>query len=299
MHATAERFVHHDVQEHLIESSVIAQTYTIRVMQPMRLADGSERFPVLYATDSDDFFGGYSNLAYLLQGFGETPRFILVGIGYANPHAAEALRLRDFLTHDIRARLGPVVDQIADSPLVSGLDDLGIVTKTTDAQAFLRFVREELMPFVEHRYPIVPSDNSYCGYSAGGTFGLYTLFTQPRTFKRYILGSASTSYDGHNFGIDLAGHFLRSGDKLSAKVFMSVGELEEFKDGLGQFDLVSGHYLFVKYMKSIAIPGLDLRTCIFPNETHATSWTLAFCHGLKALFGPADEVPFVPAFLRK
>jgi len=74
-----------EITEHLIESRFVASVFKVKVVTPLRLADESERFPVVYATDSDEFFGGLSTLAYELQLLAETPRFILVAIGYGMP----------------------------------------------------------------------------------------------------------------------------------------------------------------------------------------------------------------------
>jgi predicted alpha/beta superfamily hydrolase len=291
-------FQAHETKEHLLKSSVVAQVFRIKVFQPVSSADGSERFPVLYVTDSDDFFDALTALAACLQYHGETPRFIMVGIGYEEEHAAGALRVRDLYTHAIRKHSEKEMEQLAKSALVSGIDDFRKITQTTDAVQFLAFIRTELMPFIAKHYPAQSDDNNYFGYSAGGAFGLYTLFTQADTFKRYMLGSPATSYGGHNFGIELAKAFIQSSQSIEAKLFMSVGELEEFKRGLGQFDLVTGYYLLAKFLKKSAIDGLDLTLRVFPGETHATAWTLAFSHGLKTLFGPVDQVPYWPEFLR-
>ena len=286
---------HQRTAEHLIRSHYVPEAFRLKVFLPVSRVDGSERFPVLYVTDSDDLFDGLAALAHVLQSHGETPRFIMVGIGYEDAHAAAVLRMRDFFTHGIRAHFQSELNKLLDSPLVSDIHDRESINRT-DAHDFLQFVREELMPFITAHYPTLAGDNSYSGYSAGGGFGLYALFAKPDTFKRYILGSPTTSYNGHHFGIELAQAFIKSGQPMRAKVFMSVGELEEFKRGFGQLDLVSGYCLLGKFLKSAEIPGLDLTMRVFPGETHATAWTLAFAHGLKTLFGPVDRVPFWPEF---
>jgi uncharacterized protein len=288
----------HEVAEHLLDSHRVAQTYRIKVWRPMSNTDDSERFPVLYATDSDEFFGGLASLAAALQVHGEAPRFILVGIGYKESRAAGLLRMRDFFSHSDRALFEWEIRQLAESALVDGVRDLQAIMQTTDASDYLGFVRDELLPFINQRYPTRPDENSYFGYSAGGGFGLYTLFTKPDTFGRYILGSPSTSYSGRNFAMRLAESFLAAGSGLAAKVFMSVGELEEFKSGHERFDLVSGYYHLAKFLKSASIPGLDLKTRVFAGETHATAWSMAFTHGVQQLFGPAGQVPFLPDFLK-
>jgi predicted alpha/beta superfamily hydrolase len=288
----------HQTEEHLIRSALVQETYRIKVLRPISRSDDSERFPVLYATDSDEFFGGFAAMASILQIHGEVPRFILVGIGYEDQASAALLRMRDFWTHPVRSLYRQEMEQLAASSLVRSGKDLKAIMEATSADEFLQFLRKELMPEINARYPTLPDDSSYFGYSAGGGFGMYALFTHPNTFSRYVLGSPATSYKGRNFGIEMAEAFVKSGKTMRAKVFMSVGELEEFKKGLGHFDFVSGYYQLAKFLKTTALPGLDLTLRVFPNETHASAWTMAFTHGLRALFGPAENIPFGPEYLK-
>jgi len=51
------------------------------------------------------------------------------------------------------------------------------------------------------------------------------------------------------YGIELADAFAMSGRVADAEVFMSVGELEEFKHGHTQFDLTTGYYLLAKRLQ--------------------------------------------------
>jgi len=282
----------YEVSEHLIESSFVKETFRIRVLQPIRLAGDSETFPVLYLTDGDDYFDGIVSLTKSLQVCGEVPRFIVVGIGYSESGNAEILRLRDLLTHEVRQNFLDVVNNLACSALITGITSIERVTKTTDSIEFLRFVGDELMPFLQARYPINAGDNNYFGYSAGATFGLHALFSRPQLFKRYILGSPALSYHGKNFGVELASKFVALAQPAEASVFMSVGELEEFK--YPEVGFVTGHYGLAKYLCSEKIPGLRLTLRVFSQETHATAWTLAFCHGARELFGPAAQVEFWP-----
>jgi predicted alpha/beta superfamily hydrolase len=288
----------HEMREHTLASTAVAQSFRIRVLQPISATDAHERFPVLYTTDADYFFGGLAALAHLQQLLGETPRFILVGIGYRDRREAEVLRMRDLLPRAAREWFLPETRSLSQSPLVEGTVAMDSVATTTDASDFLSFIRQELMPFIDATYPTVGGDNSYCGYSAGGGFGLYTLFTEPEIFKRYIIGSPTTSHSGHHFAIDWAKSFQRSGKKMDAQVFMSVGELEEFQRGQYQFDLVSGYVQLTKFLKQASIAGLHLTTRLFAGETHATAWTLAFSHGTRTVFGPADSVPFSPDYMQ-
>jgi uncharacterized protein len=276
----------HEVIQHHVQSEIVAQVFNIKVLLPIGPAVAGSRFPVLYVTDSDDYFGGLATIANTLQLLAETRRFILVGIGYGNSGAARLLRWRDFKPRDVRAHYQSMLDKLSRSPLVAQGSDLSVVTQTTDARDFLRFIREELMPFIDSRYPTLSGDNSYSGYSAGGGFGLYTLFTEPETFRRYIIGSPGASYNGHHYGIDLVRRFIDSRSAMRAELFISVGELEEFERGMESLNLVTGYYSLVRFLRQADIPGLNLVSRVFPGETHATAWTLSFSHGLRSLMGP-------------
>ena len=276
---------------HWLQSTNVAQKFRIDVWQPLSRDDNSERFPVVYATDGDDFFGPFSTLANILQAHGETPRFILVTIGYGSGRIAGLLRRRDFYSHSIRALSQDRLELLAASPFVERMD-LSIITQTTDAADFLRFIGDELMPYINDRYPTQPGDDTYFGFSAGGGFGLYTLFNDPSVFRRYVIGSPTASYRGHHFGIELARRFIDSGRSMEAKVFLCVGELEEFARGSGDNEFVTACYRLATFLSQAAIPGLELKLKVFPDETHATSSVLAFNHGLKALLGPAIHLPF-------
>lgn len=274
--------------EHLLPSRHVEQVFRIKVLRPLLPAPHSEPLPVVYVTDSDEFYGGLATLAYELQLLSETPRFVLVAIGYEDEGASDLLRMRDLFDHASREHFRPLIEQLAKSPLGTGLSDPSLIFGTTDAGDFLRFIQEELKPHIEGHYSIKATESVLYGYSAGGTFGLYTLLRYPDTFAGgYILGSPATSRNGDHFGIALAEANIERTRGIQARVFVSVGELEELQLGLGEFDFVTGYYRLIKHLRAAAIPGLSLTTRMFPGETHATAWTFAFTHGLKTLLRPS------------
>ncbi len=93
--------------------------------------------------------------------------------------------------------------------------------KFGNADNHIAFIRNDVFKHVESTYRTDTSNRTYFGYSAGGSFGAYTLVTQPDTFKNYILGSP---------GVDLLieGEFkveLKS-EQLDANVLITRGDLE-------------------------------------------------------------------------
>ena len=289
----SDRFFPRSVTEHLLESCTIGQTFRIKVMQPIRRVDGSERFPVVYATDADDFFDALAGLSATLQVLGELPRFVLVGIGYLDRDKAQLLRLRDLHSHRTRAYFEGEIRRVQDFAIYRGLVSFETITQTTDAKDFLSFIRECLIPLVATNYPVIRKDSFYWGHSTGAGFGLYTLFSEPDTFRHYVLGSPTTSYDGKNFALDMVKDFQILKRPISASVFMSVGELEETGRALDRFDLVTGLYGLNKYLAQAKIPGLNVTFRVFPGETHGSSWTLSFVQGLRAAFEPVSSLPFM------
>lgn len=282
------------IETHQIKSKYVDQTFEIHVMQPTMKKDGSERFPVLYSTDADLNFGSLSDFSYVLQAGRHSPRFILVGIGYPGdarlamltlrhrdfysiPESSKSERLRRWKSAPPSAIEGGDRPKVRIEKLYSGAED------------FLNFIRKELFPFIDKNYPVIADDRSYYGYSAGGAFGLYTLFTKPNTFDRYVIGSPVISFNGDDFNYKLAESFIQSGDPINARVFMSVGSEEQFEKAYADMDFVSSFYRLSELLRQAEIPGLQLHTRIFPGEFHMTGWAPAFLHGVPHIMSPADK----------
>lgn len=280
-----------DVVLHLIESKHVDQVYRIQVMQPLQKAGEDERFPALYLTDANLSFDMAKGISHLLQVSGQVRRYILVGIGYAaeNPFAGSILRCRDFTS----PRRPAIPDLPRTSP-IAGVPGLEVGAKQWHgAEQFLAFIRGELVPLIESTYPVIPGDRAYAGYSMGGGLGLHALFSKPDLFTRYLIASPSISYDGNDYGIDEAKEFIASGKLLDARVFMTVGELEEIDadESVARPQFVSSVCRLAALLRKAQIPGLDMSCRIFPGETHASVWPIAFTHGVQTLFGPAAGSP--------
>jgi predicted alpha/beta superfamily hydrolase len=280
-----------DVALHLIESKHVAQVYRVQVMQPLQKAGEVERFPALYLTDANLSFDMAKGISHLLQVSGQVRRYIVVGIGYSgeNPFAGSILRCRDFTS----PRRPAIADLPRSSPIagVPGLEDGA--KQWHGAAQFLAFIRDELIPLIEGTYPVIPGDRAYAGYSMGGGLGLHALFSQPDLFTRYLIASPSLSYDGNDYGLDEAREFIAAGKRLDARVFTAVGELEELDadESVARPRFVSSVCRLAALLRKAQIPGLDLSCRIFPGETHASVWPIAFTHGVQALYGPAAASP--------
>jgi predicted alpha/beta superfamily hydrolase len=86
-------------------------------------------------------------------------------------------------------------------------------------------MRDELIPFIDSRYPTDLKNRAYWGDSLGGLFGCYVLFTRPDTFNRYIIGSPSAWWANEDV-MKLAERYVTTHGDLAATVFLGVGGLE-------------------------------------------------------------------------
>jgi predicted alpha/beta superfamily hydrolase len=127
----------------------------------------------------------------------------------------------------------------------------------------------------------------------GGGLGLHALFSQPSLFTRYLLASPSICYGDNEYGIDEAREFIASGRHHDARVFLAAGELEELDadEAVAKPRFVSSVCRLAALLHNARVPGLDLSYRIFPGETHASIWPVAYTHGVQALYGRAACPP--------
>lgn len=266
-----------DLKTHYIKSKFVDQEFKILVSMPVIHDEESERFPVLYCTDANFFYP--RDITFLLQGGGEVPRFILVGIGYPGKHylSSANLRARDLTPVEDVLKMPPPENFIRDVLVPKG-------KKYGGAQEFLKFIRQELIPFIDKNYPTLTSDRGYCGHSLGGLFGLFVLFNKPDTFNKYIIGSPA-AYWGNEHIIKQAENYVANHDELNANVFMSAGALEEVGADTAPNRNVTNMFLIERILKQKKLKGLELSAQVFPDETHLSVGYMNYIHGIKALYG--------------
>jgi predicted alpha/beta superfamily hydrolase len=196
-----------------------------------------------------------------LPGENALPQILCVGIGYRTESLSTWRNLR---TRDLTPTQLP---EEKDRP--SG-----------GAAKFLRFIREELMPFVKQNYR-ASSDASYAGGSYGGLFGLYTLFHEPETFQRYIIISPSIGYDSRVTMEYEADYAMRHSD-LPARIFMSVGGLEQQEDTVA--GMITDMKQLVDKLRGRQYSNLRLETVVFDEETHLSGIAAAISRGLRVIY---------------
>lgn len=242
-----------------LHSTIVGDDYTISVALPAGYNTSHSGYPVLYVTDANSNFTAAVQCARRMMQNKQLPPTLVVGIGYRTDSLARILRLRD-MTPD----RDPTLRR----------------SHAGRSAIFLRFIKEELMPFIHKNYR-TSSDAVYAGMAIGGVFGLYVLFHEPETFQRYLIASPSIWYDSTViFKYDR--EYTQTHRDLKASVYLSVGSREETEAGFTRME--TNVKLLSKILENRHYPGFHIRTQVLEGETHFSVWPIALNHGLRYLF---------------
>lgn len=256
----------------VLRSAQNGENYDIYIWVPDSYTTSDSSYPVLYLTDANTYFGMLTGMAHNLQWTNEMRETIIVGIGYSLDSEKTvddkwtkwlALRLRD---------LTPISNPQSDK-------EMAIANiKSGGGADFLKFIKLDLIPFIEKKYRIKSNERTYVGFSLGGLFGLYTMFEEPHLFQNYIIGSPSIWYKD-KYILSLQKRYAENYNDLPAKLYVSVGALEEELNA----GMVRNMLEFTSILKSKNYKSLLLKVEIIENETHQSSPGICFLHGLHFL----------------
>lgn len=243
-------------QTRTLRSEWTGEAYELMVWLPWGYDASEQRYPVVYLLDANVAFGIAANMADLLAFAGELPELIIVGVGYHDNASFLEGRTRDYT---------PTPE--------SG----------SGADAFLGFLKSELIPFVDATYRTAPEDRTLWGYSLTGQFVLYALLEEPGLFQRYVAGSPELSGE---VVFDLEAAFREAHDTLPVNLVLTVNADE------GGFIPTYRVEEFQKALSAGNYQGLALTTHEFEGETHVSGTARAVTWGLKAAFAnPPGDPP--------
>lgn len=240
-------------------SKITGEEFDLCISLPRYYDDTAKTFPVLYVLDAQWDFP----LVYSLYGQqyydGQVPGLIIVGIrwGGSNPNY-DSLRAGDLTPSKVMQ-----------------------IPQSGKAANFLKFIKEELIPYIDDNYRTNKKDRALAGSSYGGLFTLYTMFNETETFNGYLLTSPAIAYDNQII-YKVEKRFFESKKPINAKVYMAVGGYEN----AGQFEE------FVNLIKSRNYEGLQIDSKILDGIGHSGSKAEGYTRGLQYVFALPDiKVP--------
>jgi predicted alpha/beta superfamily hydrolase len=169
-------------------SNVLDETRTIYVQLPTSYNPKEDRsYPVVYILDGEMLLPTVSLVHDYYSG-GFIPEMILVGISNANN------RTRDLTTSKVSERFGRSINE-----------------ENGEAANFSRFFEEDLIPFIEDKYPATKY-RTLIGHSYGGLFTIYILLNHPNLFANYLAIDPSLDWDNQRL-------FKEAQEKLSSQIY--------------------------------------------------------------------------------
>jgi enterochelin esterase-like enzyme len=158
-----------------LHSEYAKDDYVIKVWFPDDYEGSNQLFPVLYLLDGDFAFGMATDIVqYLIYGR-HIPNLVIVSPAYGTkkgPDEGGSNKRGSDLLHTMPPWAG----------IIPGLSEVPM----RGAQ-FMQCMLHEIIPTVETRYRIDPTDRTLSGYSAGGMFVTYALFQTEGVFTRMVL----------------------------------------------------------------------------------------------------------------
>jgi len=260
-----------------IFSEEIDQKFIINVGLPPNYSQENTKYPVVYVTDAGSNFSGLMSSLPLMQLVNDLPHFILIGIDYKSKKSNDSMSLRN-------RDLTPTNDSIWMSGQKEMYKIFGDLPEAEPggAKEFLEFIDHKVKPLINDKYHVNSSDQTYCGFSLGGLFGLFTLFTSPKSFNRYVIGSPSIWWDNKHI-LQIEKEYSKNNKELPAKIFMSAGDLEEEGDS-DAFRMVTNVKSLSKTLKKRNYEGLTMKTVILEDETHCSAVAATLNRGLRSVF---------------
>ncbi len=275
------------------DSQFVGDRFAITVATPPMYEMTTEPLPTLYVLDQTVTFTIVAGCTrtFALFASGYFPQLLVVGVGY--PLAP--------LTHNVARRNRDLTPTAAPFPAVEPAMVADTSLGVGGGPRFLQCLIEEVIPGIQARYRVHPTDRTLIGWSLSGLFGLYTLFHRPETFKRYLLVSPSIFWDeAICFSYEEA--WAKQHTDLAAQVFCAVGETEESPDRnwpppssrameemLRSARMVSDLEKLTNRLGMRGYPNLKLESVVFPDEHHLTVFPAAVSRGVVRLFGEADR----------
>lgn len=110
-----------------------------------------------------------------------------------------------------------------------------------EGDAYVRFIKDELKPFIDSEFPTNPEDTAIVGSSAGGNISFYAALRYPEVFKKCAALSCAFWYYPAQYVELVAEANLEPLDALYMDRGTDEGNGDEFVTNLYNYDMALVH----------------------------------------------------------
>ena len=228
-----------------------------------------QKYPVAFILDGENFLPTVNDVQNYYSG-GFTPEMVLVGI------ANDKNRIRDLTTSTITTKYGMPFNE-----------------KNGEADNFRKFIQEELIIFIESKYPVT-NYRTLIGHSYGGLFTISTLIHQPNLFANYLAIDPSLDWDNQKLLKEVQ-ELLPSPKYQGKSLFMSLSGQLHMQNSQVTIDNVMqdttdytlfprSNIAFSKMVEQRIDNGLSFEWKFYPKDIHGTIPLPSIMDGLISIF---------------
>lgn len=229
-------------------SELEKDSFNIFISLPKDYKKSDKSFPVVYVLDANVAFDMVATIMKLQSNGLDCKQAIYVGIGYEDIETMDSLRFRDY-------------------SYPAEIEGYG-------ASVFSRFLRNELIPWIDKKYKTLPKENILIGHSLSGYFVMYNLLQSAIdnnfSFKSYIAGSPFIGND--SLFINLERKMFEVVDSLPIQLFMCSGTIE---------DTDSMQIVFTDILERRNYKGLKYQSIILNDFEHMDALIPTWSKGLR------------------
>lgn len=219
-----------------------------------------EGYGVLTVLDANAYFGAAADAIGLLRQFPLIPEkgkladaapILVVGVAYPGDEPINGdRRTWDF----VPPALNPASVERLRGPKPGGAD------------AFTRFLVDELRPALAAKYRVNAERQTLAGHSLGGYYALHVLANEPQAFQRYVSLSPAVWWDDSRILKDLAA--LKPG---TAEVMLAMATQEWPGFPSGSAEMLDGARSVRDVLRQAGLTGDALRYVELTNQDHMTT----------------------------
>jgi hypothetical protein len=245
-----------ETQSKWIKSEFVNDAFLIKSYIPANPPTPKDSLPILFVLDADMSFAMTYDIVRWLRWGREIPEVAIIGIAYGKTQADWwQKRSRDYTTCPDRTEVWGKWE------LAGG------------GENFIKFMENELFPYIKNQYNLKSSNRTIIGLSLGGLLCTDILFLKPNLFKNYIIAGPALLWNDKQV-FKREDNYAQENKNLDVVVYTSVGSLDN-KTILNPWKDFNNMVMQRNY------ENLNFKTEIIENETHLSMFPAALTKGLK------------------